>query len=193
MKDSDFFASRFPRISGDNYQTTDTRTVDGLLHFMKPYGFGGRIVDPCADQGSGITNYLKELGYDAHNHGDAFARFPSDWITTNPPFTRKKVDQIIYAQLTRLMRDETKGVAILVRSIFDFAKTREPMFTSSLYSGKIHLCFRVWWSDERDQEPKHNYVWHIWKPGLKLPPCYYYPPYDPRYAVERKSKQHEVA
>jgi hypothetical protein len=132
------------------------------------------------------VDYLKQKSYDAICVGDAFSDFEASWVVTNTPYKRSQVDRIIYAQIERVRRGEVKGAAFLLRSIFDFAKTREPMFTDPLYSGKIHLCFRVFWSDARDMEPKHNYVWHVWAPGIKLPPSYYYAPYDPHYAVKRK-------
>jgi hypothetical protein len=178
-----FFESNFERIEGDFYPTVDTRTVDGLLANVR---LDGCIVDPCAPDGSGIVDYLKQRGHDAHCVSDAFSDFQADWIVTNPPYKRGEVDRIIYAQIERVRRREVIGCAFLLRSIFDFAKGRQPMFTDPLYSGKIHLCFRVFWSDARDMEPKHNYVWHVWAPGIKLPPSYYYAPYDPRYAVKRK-------
>lgn len=182
-----FFESKFNRVDGDFYPTIDTRVVDGLLDKVSLYG---KIVDPCADQGSGIVDYLRQKNYDAFCVADAFSGFESDWIVTNPPYLRDKVNRIVYAQIDRVRRGETKGFASLHRSIFDFAKTRTPMFTDPLYSGKIHLCFRVWWSEERDMEPKHNYVWHLWIPGVKILPheSYYYAPYDSRYTVRRSDE-----
>lgn len=181
-----FFESNFERVEGDFYPTIDTRTIDGLLDKVNLYG---RIVDPCADEGSGIVDYLVQKGYDAICVSDAFSEFEADFAVTNPPYLRDKVDRIVYAQIDRVRRSEVRGFASLHRSIFDFAKGRQPMFTDPLYSGKINLCFRVWWSDARDQEPKHNYVWHLWIPGVKILPheSYYYAPYDSRYTVKRKS------
>jgi hypothetical protein len=183
MNAQDFFASNFPRIADDDYKTIDTRTVDGLLYHVN---LEGRIVDPCADQGSGIVNYLLQRGYDAHCVADAFSDFQADWIVTNTPYKRSKIDRIINRQIDRVYRGEAKGVAVLVRSIFDFAKTRRPMFTSPLYDGQINLCFRVFWFESRDMEPKHNYVWHLWTPHGSRQTRYYYAPFDPRYVVRRK-------
>lgn len=180
----DFFASRFERREGDFYPTIDTRTVDGLLYFI---GLPGKIVDPCSPDGSGIVDYLDNFGFDAHCIGDAFSDFEADWIVTNVPYKRSQVDKIMNAQIDRVRRGEARGFLSLNRSIFDFAKGRKSMFTDPLYKGKIHLCFRVFWSKERDMEPKHNYVWHIWSPEIEYKPRYYYAPYDERYAVKRKS------
>lgn len=181
-----FFESNFERVDGDFYPTIDTRVIDGLLDKVK---LCGKIVDPCADQGSGIVDYLNQEGFNANCASDAFSFFDADWIVTNPPYLRNKVNKIVYAQIDRVRAGDVKGFASLHRSIFDFAKTRKPMFTDPLYSGKIHLCFRVFWSDARDMEPKHNYVWHCWIPGVKILPheSYYYAPYDPRYTVKRKN------
>lgn len=186
MEDKDFFASRYERREGDFYPTIDTRTVDGLLHFL---ALPGKIVDPCAPDGSGIVDYLNELGFDAHCVGDAFSDFEADWIVTNVPYKRSQVDEIMYAQIKRVWLGQVKGFISLNRSIFDFAKGRKEMFTDALYIGDIHLCFRVFWSEDRSMEPKHNYVWHIWSTEpINQRPRYYYAPYDERYAVKRSPK-----
>lgn len=177
-----FFDSRFARVADDFYPTIDTRTVDGLLAHVP---LTGRIVDPCSPDGSGIVDYLVHRGYDAVCVGDALSDFEADWIVFNPPYLRNVVNDIIYRQIERLERGEVKGVAVLLRSIFHYAKTRQPMFNRSTYAGVINLCFRVWWFDTRDQEPKHNYTWRLWDLDGGAKERFYYAPYDERYTVKK--------
>jgi hypothetical protein len=185
MNQKDFFHSNFERVADDFYPTIDERVIDGLLAKKE---INGLIVDPCSPNGSGIVDALNKRGKNAIGLPDAFADFAvADWVVTNPPFIRGLVDRIIYRQIERIQKGEILGAAFLLRSIFDFAKGRAPMFESNFYEGQIKLRFRVWWSDARDQEPKHNFVWHIWSASsLGFPYVKYYSaPYDPQYAVQK--------
>lgn len=153
--------SNYPRIADDNYQTIDKRCVTALA---KTISLDGLIVDPCSPNGSGICVALSELGYQARGVNDAFQNIDyAKWIVSNPPYNKKVVDNIIWAQIERLYKDfGPKGVAMLLRNNFDFAKSRYQMFTDPLYWGQIHMMFRPWWSEEKKSSPIHNYVWHIW-------------------------------
>jgi hypothetical protein len=155
-----FVHSNYERRPDDDYQTIDKRCVYGFLeHFPKIVS----CVDVCAKNGSGIVDTLKECGYNAKGIGDAFTNdLITDWIVTNPPYKRPLVDQIIIQQMQRLARGQINGFAALLRSNFDFAKSRQPLFVNPYYYGQIKLCFRPWWSEERKAQPIHNYVWHIW-------------------------------
>lgn len=182
---SDIHYSAFERRVDDNYPTIDTRCVDGLL---KHSPVAGKIVDVCAREGSAIVGYMQSIGKNAKGASDAFAPVDADWVVTNPPFTRGVVDKIVYRQIERVDSGEVEGLAILVRGNWDFAKTRVSMFAHSSYMGQIKLLFRPWWTNERAQGPKHNYVWHLWRRNgcLYRGIWYYVAPYDPKYATRRK-------
>ena len=157
--------SNYKRKEGDDYQTLDPRCIYGLLeHFPKL----STVIDPCADKGSGIVDCLSTLGYDAIGWQDAYADwdFKTNWVVTNPPYARDVVDKIICRQIARLENGDVEGVAVLLRSNFDFAKKRKEMFNGAFYYGQIKLRFRPWWSEERKAQPIHNYCWHIWKLGV---------------------------
>lgn len=168
--------SNFKRMANDNYQTIDPRCVDGFLQHVHPTGL---CLDVCAPDGSGIVDQLVQRGYEARGHPDAFDNgLRAQWIITNPPYKVPLVDQIIMRQLLRLSLREVEGVAMLLRSNFDFAKGRESMFIHGLYAGQIKLCFRPWWSEERKAQPIHNYVWHLWARIPVRPLVYYSYPID---------------
>lgn len=195
-KQSPYVKSNYPRIPGDYYRTVDTRATDGLAHHFLNKEI--RIVDPCSPNGSSIVDHLQARGYRAAGTPDAFAsrlmyapRLRADYVVTNPPFSRPLVDQILRHLIDRVARGELSGVAALMRTNFDHAKTRADMFEKCPhYYGQIKLRFRLWWSDERKEEPIHSYVWHIWHWGRASFPrvLYYTPPYDPRYVVKKKAR-----
>lgn len=153
--------SNYPRIADDNYQTVDKRCVKALVETIK---LDVMVADCCSKNGSGIVRFLRDMGHHCHEMTDAFESTKAQWIVSNPPYDRKVVDTIIWAQLARLSSG-VDGVAMLLRNNFDFAKTRYEMFTHPLYWGQIHMMFRPWWSAEKKHQPIHNYVWHIWKAG----------------------------
>ena len=119
--------------------------------------------DICAPGGSGIVDTLVELGYRAVGLPDAFVpNIYCEWVITNPPYKRPLVDDIIKFQLAHLEQGNINGLAVLVRSYFDHAKTRASLFQHPLYYGQIKLLFRPWWSEDRSKSPIHNFVWQVW-------------------------------
>jgi hypothetical protein len=105
-----FVQSNFPRIPNDFYPTVDERCVYGFLGWFQPRGL---VVDPCAPNGSGIVNTLRECGYQALGLPDAFGEFPpgAAWIVCNPPYARPLVDEIILDGIRRVMSGEVVGAA----------------------------------------------------------------------------------
>lgn len=184
MKASDVFYSAFERREDDNYPTIDERCLDGLLHYHPE--IGGVLVDPCSRGGSALVDQLRARGMSAIGLDDAFAECEGDWLITNPPFKRAMVDRVVRHQIERVSSGKFHGLAVLVRSNWCYAKSREDIFNSRLYAGDVRLAFRVWWTEARDQEPKHNYVWHIWrKNGYQVRNIRtYVAPYDGRYVVK---------
>lgn len=159
---SPYVRSNFPRIADDNYQTIDERCVKALIESVV---MGGWFADCCAKNGSGIVDSLKKMGIFAEGMDDAFGKTYANWIVSNPPFDKKIVDNIIWAQIERL-HGQAHGVAMLLRSNFDFAKSRWSMFSDNPnYYGQIKMLFRPWWVADKKSSPIHNFVWHIWKAG----------------------------
>lgn len=164
--------SSFERKPDDDYKTIDPRCVYGFLGFV-PHP--GTCVDVCAPNGSGIVDTLLECGVEASCARDAFSEtLEASWIVTNPPYTRPLVDEIILRQIKRIEDCEVVGVAMLLRNNFDHAKSRMDMFRHELYAGQIKLCFRPWWSESRDKQPIHNFIWHLWMGITAGVPIVYY-------------------
>ena len=162
-----FVHSNFERVPNDFYPTIDSRCIYGFLEHFAPDGL---CVDVCAPEGSGIVDTLKECSYNAAGLPDAFAEnITAQWIVTNPPYKRGLVDEIINRQIKRVECGEVFGLAVLLRSNFDFAKGRQAMFEHPLYFGQIKLRFRPWWSESREAQPIHNYVWQVWSMSASSP------------------------
>ena len=158
--DNNYVRSGRERLVDDNYQTIDPRCILALTSLIKITN----AVDVCSPNGSGIVDELQEKGIPACGISDAFEEIVSgDWIVTNPPYQRSIVDKIVNRQIERVESGQVKGLAILVRTQFDHAKTRWGMFAANTsYAGQIKMLFRPKWFEDGESTPIHNYVWHIW-------------------------------
>ena len=156
-----FVHSNFERRENDHYPTIDKRCVYSFLEHIQPSRL---VVDVCSPNGSGIVDTLAMMGFNAICCPDAFMDgLRCEWVVTNPPYKRGLVDRIINRQIERVEAGQVYGVAMLLRSGFDHAKTRAVMFDHPLYFGQIKMRFRPWWSENRSKQPIHNYVWHLWQ------------------------------
>lgn len=193
MTNEHFFHSGYARKPNDHYPTIDTRLIDGLLHHFPLYG--EHICDPCSPNGSAIVDYLNIMDRNAYGLEDAFSelKYPTTWIVTNTPYTVPLVDQLVEHFVSQFnTRGDLEGVACLFKTAWDHASSRD-RFTDLCprYYGQIKLRFRPWWTDEREHNPQHSYVWHIWTRGRHRAKrtLYYTPPYDPKYASRKKRKE----
>lgn len=157
-----YVQSNYDRVENDNYQTIDSRCVQGLLDCVI---IDGLVVDCCSPNGSGIVRELSRLRVNSCGTSDAFADvIIAKWIVTNPPYKRDIVDKILWKQIQRVKNKEIVGFATLMRSNFDFAKSRFHMFgANEHYAGQVKLMFRPWWSEDKKAQPIHNFIWHIWR------------------------------
>jgi len=156
-----YVQSNYARKENDDYQTIDSRCIQALLDCVS---ISGVIVDVCSPNGSGIIYELCKRNLVAVEIDDAFEHFTvANWVVTNPPYKRDIVDKILHRQIERVEKNEVTGFATLMRSNFDFAKSRYDMFTNPYYAGQVKMMFRPWWSEEKKFQPIHNFVWHIWR------------------------------
>ncbi len=175
--DNNFVRSGEPRLADDNYQTVDPRCVEGLVEVMDINSWQN-VIDSCSPQGSGILRYFENTSIQASPCADAFSKdYYCDWDIFNPPYQRGLVDRIIHARLENMNVGKTRfGVAALLRTGFDHAKTRVSMFKDCpSYAGQIKMLFRPFWFVDTTITPIHNYVWHIWlADNLGKPPRVWY-------------------
>lgn len=158
-----YVKSNYARKANDDYKTVDPRCIQALVESWKIY-LDDTIIDCCSPSGSAIIDRLVDMGFDKSSGvSDAFSEYEADWCITNPPYTRKLVDEIIWKQISNISAGRVYGAAVLLRNNFDFAKGRYEMFSHKYYMAQIHMMFRPWWSEEKKHQPIHNYVWHIWQ------------------------------
>jgi len=177
--DNNFVRSGRDRIADDNYQTVDPRCVQALVETFGDSILGEMtVVDSCSPQGSGILNWFSSTNIKTRECSDAFSKdYYCDWTIFNPPYTRGLVDRIIDSQIGALSEGRTRvGMAVLLRTGFDHAKTRTNLFRDNIaYAGQIKMLFRPLWFADTTITPIHNYVWHIWtSDNLGKPPRVWY-------------------
>jgi hypothetical protein len=81
-------------------------------------------------------------------------------IITNPPyeFATDFIDRALF-----LMREPRGMVAMLLRTDFDHAKLRAPLFSlCSEFSKKVVLTRRIKWFADSKGSPSFNHAWFIW-------------------------------
>jgi hypothetical protein len=174
--DNNFVRSGRERIADDNYQTIDPRCTQALVETLKLPG-NITIADCCSPSGSGILDYFEGTNVKVKTCDDAFTDFlDCDWVIFNPPYARNVVDKIIYRQIQRLVDGDARlGVAALLRTSFDHAKTRQPMFRNNpLYAGQLKMLFRPIWFTDGDSTPIHNYSWMLWSKNWNKSPQVWY-------------------
>ena len=95
----------------------------------------------------------------------------TQWIITNPPY-KMAVEFIEHALLL------ADHVAMLLRTDFDHAKTRQYLFGDAvgLFAKKIVLTKRIRWFEDSKGSPSFNHAWFIWSHAHKGPPTLAYGP-----------------
>lgn len=173
-----FVHSGYARKENDDYQTIDGRCLEALVASTPGILKSDHIVDFCASHGSGIVTKLNEMGFFASGAPNAFENIKCDWIVTNPPYDRKIVDSFVDHAISLLDSGSVRvGAAFLMRANWDFAVSRSRLFDNPRYAAQIKMRFRPWWTEKRDAQPIHNFVWHLWtaKSQTQRPVVLYWP------------------
>jgi methylase of polypeptide subunit release factors len=86
--------------------------------------------------------------------------FNCDAIVTNPPYVlaREFIEHAL-----RIMRPVQGIVAMLLRTDFDHAATRQHLFSGcEAFAKKVVLTKRIVWFDGPNAAPSFNHAWYIW-------------------------------
>ena len=94
---------------------------------------------------------------------------------TNPPYDRRDVDKLAWRMHSSVEARTAPGLAMLMRSNWQFAARRTDLFFSPLYRGQTCMQFRPWWTDDRKARPIHSFVWHVWSWGSGEPVLRFWP------------------
>lgn len=99
---------------------------------------------------------------------------PHDAIVTNPPY------EFAAEFIARAMAFQLAAggiVAMLLRTDFDHAKTRAPLFSGCpAFAKKVVLTKRIQWFEDSKGSPSFNHAWFIWDWRHSGPPTLAYGP-----------------
>lgn len=171
--------SGYERIERDLYETPAWATQALVPHLP---AYVKSVYEPAAGSGK-MVRALGDAGYvvyadDIAAGGRDFLQCPgplSVWaIITNPPYAQA-VEFIEQALL--LMRPVPGLVAMLLRTDFDHAKTRQHFFSGcEAFSKKVVLTKRIKWFEDSKGQPSFNHAWFIWDWQHKGAPTLAYGP-----------------
>jgi hypothetical protein len=95
-------------------------------------------------------------------------------IITNPPYA---LAQEFIERALRL--DETRLVAMLLRTDFDHAASRAHLFADcAMFAKKVVLTKRIRWFEGSKGSPSFNHCWMIWDRQHRSPPTLAYASHD---------------
>jgi hypothetical protein len=156
--------SGYERKEHDQYMTPAWVTHALVPHLPKP----ACIWEPACGTGL-MAKALEESGYpvfasditSGHDFlRDQYAAGGPDGIVTNPPyalaceFIEKALD---------LTKPDDGFVAMLLRTDYDHAKTRQHLFAGCpAFAKKLVLSRRIKWFDGPGAAPSFNHAWFIW-------------------------------
>ena len=157
--------SGYERKERDLYETPEWVTEALLPHLRQRLGCvwecasgNGKMVKPLKYSGLHVVysdiadgcDFLKQL----RPMGGA------DAIVTNPPY---ELATEFCKHAIDLMKPNDGLVAMLLRTDFDHAKTRQYLFAEHLaFSKKLVLTKRIKWFEDSTGQPSFNHAWFIW-------------------------------
>lgn len=158
--------SGYERKERDLYETPEWVTEALLPHLAMPLS----IWEPACGSGK-MSRVLVEAGYavTATDIADDMPldflgapdvpEFDIDAIITNPPYA----DAAAFIERALALMKPSGIVAMLLRTDFDHAKTRQHLFSGCpAFAKKIVLTKRIRWFEDSKGQPSFNHAWFIW-------------------------------
>lgn len=170
--------SGYQRKERDLYETPEWVTEALFPHL--PGGLDA-VWEPACGSGKMVRALEKFIvhvsGTDIENDGLDFlkcAGTSATAIITNPPYVRA-VEFCKHA--IELMEPLNGFVAMLLRTDFDHAKTRQYLFSDcKQFAKKLVLTKRIKWFEDSKGQPSFNHAWFIWDWKHSGPPTLAYGP-----------------
>lgn len=170
--------SGYERKERDLYETPAWVTHALLPHLRRvgciwePAAGSGKMIRALEAPGRIVVHSDIETGTDFFN--ERFAMGGADAIVTNPPY--ESATEFVTRSLA-LMQNIEGVVAMLLRTDFDHAKTRQFLFgTNRYFAKKLVLTKRIKWFEESKGQPSFNHAWFIWDWKHSGPPTLAYGP-----------------
>ncbi len=167
--------SGFLRKELDKYMTPPWVTDALLPHIparietiWEPACGTGKMSGVLKDAGFAVTCSDIDIGFDfLCEPPENFQRH--DAIITNPPY------DLALAFIDKAL-ERSDFVAMLLRTDYDHAKTRQRLFLDPRFSKKIVLTKRIKWFEDSKGQPSFNHAWFIFDAQHKGPPVLAYAP-----------------
>lgn len=171
--------SGYDRMPRDEYSTPEWVTKALIPHIPMRVA---NVWEPAAGNGK-LSSVLEADQYSVFS-SDIAGKPPVDFlredcwgefdaIITNPPYEHAR--EFIERSL-RFMSDRG-AVAMLLRTDFDHAKTRQHLFAQcSAFAKKVVLTKRIQWFEDSKGSPSFNHAWFIWDWRHRGPPTLAYGP-----------------
>lgn len=172
--------SGYERKERDLYETPAWVTAALLPHLpsspdviWEPACGSGKMVDALLENSEKV---ITVIGTDIAAGSDFLAcadRQGADAIITNPPY--ELATEFIQHALN--LTEPYGIVAMLLRTDFDHAKTRAPIFGQHpAFAKKVVLTKRIKWFEDSKGSPSFNHAWFIWNWGNHGAPTLAYGP-----------------
>jgi hypothetical protein len=166
--------SGYQRKLLDQYETPAWVTLALIPHLPE---FIGKIWEPACGSGKMVAA-LRQAGFDVVGSDitqgvDFLSQAPETGVSaviTNPPYAlaRQFIERALYF-------DDTRIVAMLLRTDFDHAASRAHLFADcAMFAKKVVLTKRIRWFEDSVGSPSFNHCWMIWDRQHHGPPTLAY-------------------
>ena len=156
--------SGYERKERDLYETP--AWVTHALVAILPQLVGRNIIEPACGSGKMVRAMqdkgLHVTGFDIADGRDFLQCLGAvgSAVVTNPPYV---LAQEFCEHAIELMRPVNGLVAMLLRTDFDHAKTRQHLFSGCPnFARKLVLTKRIKWFEDSKGQPSFNHAWYIW-------------------------------
>jgi hypothetical protein len=166
--------SGYQRKEGDQYETPGWVTHALIPHLPRrpirvwePAAGSGKMVDVLRASGLAVDGSDIATGTDFLNS----QKNGFDAIITNPPYSLAAafIDHALDLTSPRGM------IAMLLRTDFDHAKTRQRLFSQcTAFAKKLVLTKRIVWFEGGKKGPSFNHAWFVWDWRHNGPPVLAY-------------------
>ncbi len=167
--------SGYERKERDLYETPEWVTTALVRHLptsdcvvWEPAAGGGKMVAALLKAGFDVT--ASDIA-DGRDFLTQPAPKPFRAIITNPPY------ELATEFIERAMRMVPAHgfIAMLLRTDFDHAKTRQHLFSAcKMFAKKVVLTKRIKWFEDSSGQPSFNHAWFIWDVRHEGPPTLAY-------------------
>jgi hypothetical protein len=151
--------SEYERKERDLYETPAWVT-EALLPHVRPVE---TVWEPAAGSGKMVGVHERFAGQviatDIETGQDFLeARNSADAIITNPPYAlaTEFIERALSLTASRGL------VAMLLRTDFDHARTRQHLFQHPAFAKKLVLTKRIKWFEDSKGQPSFNHAWFMW-------------------------------